>query len=72
MRNRFLLIISAFFWCFSAGVMADDKPAITADPEDQKVIAVMEILEFMEMMDDIDMFKDMEYLTKGDPNESQK
>jgi hypothetical protein len=72
MRKGSFLIILSFVWCLSTGVVADEKPKTAPDPEDKKVIAVMEILELMEMLQNIDMFKDMEYLTKGDPDEPRK
>ena len=72
MRHRFILITLFFFLSVCGTATAQEKPSTDAEPKDEEVIAVLDILELMEMMDDIDLLKDMEYLNEGDPNEPQK
>ena len=72
MPTRFFLIILTLLWSVSSIVVADEKSRTAPTTEDKKVIAVLEILELMEMVDDIELYKDMEYLTEGDPNEPQQ
>ena len=44
-------------------------PKVSA--EDEKVDAVLEVLELMEMVNDLALFKDMEYIKEEEPDESQ-
>jgi hypothetical protein len=72
MCNRLVLITLFFLLSVCETAKAQEVPSADADPKDEAVIAVLDILELMEMMDDIDLLKDMDYLTEGDPNEPQK
>lgn len=71
MQKLHVLITLFIFLSVSPAAKAQTNPNADAGPEDKKVIAVLEILELMEMLDDIAFFKDMEYLNEGDPNEPQ-
>jgi hypothetical protein len=71
-KQRFLFIL---FLCLAIPgmVQAQGQPQQSViATEDEKVIAVMEILELMEMVNEIALLKDMEYLMEEDPNEPQK
>ena len=47
-----------------------DPPGLS--PEDQKVVSVLDILQLMDLTEEMDMFKDMNYLIEDAPNETQK
>ena len=62
----FLLLSTAPAW--AAGEQGND--AGKAQVDDEQVIAVLELLELMELVQDMDLFKEMHYLIEGDPNEA--
>ena len=63
----FLLMGTAPVWAESHAGKAASKPP---DPQDLKVIAVMEILQLLEMTDEMEMMSEMEYLIEDDQDES--
>lgn len=71
MRKRIVLILLYISISVSTTAMAQETSAADAGQEDDKVISVLEILELMQMLDNIALFKDMEYLTEGEPHEPQ-
>ena len=72
MGNQLVMLMLFLLLAFPVAVQAEDQPKTDTAKQDEKVIAVLEILELMEMVDDLPMLKDMEYLMEVDPNEPQK
>lgn len=72
MRNQFAILLLFVLLALPRAAWAENQPAMDAAAGDEQVIAVLEILELMEMVDDITLFKDMEYLMEESPNEPQK
>ena len=74
MPNFFAIILL----CLLAGAspaQAAEKPGSdqteSLNPEDLRVVAVMEILEMMDLVEEMDMVKDFNCLIEDDPDESQ-
>lgn len=71
MRRCLMLYLLSAFLMGPGNICANESPAAPINAEDEKVIAVLEVLELMEMVNDIALFKDMEYIKEEDPDESQ-
>ena len=71
---RFLAIflVCLLMGTASARAAENQSPTNPAElsPEDRKVVAVMEILQLMDLAEEIDMVKDINYLTEDNQNES--
>ncbi len=72
MGKPFVIFILIFIYAFVGAAYAQDS----SDPEiisaaDEQLIAVLDILELMEIVDDMALFQDMEFLMEGDTHESQ-
>ena len=76
MRNQLTIFFLFLLLTFPGAVWAENQPrpdAAVKSANDEKVVAVLDILELMEMVqEDIPMLKDMEYLMEVDSDEPQK
>ena len=73
MRKYLARFIVWFLLSTTAAWAAEDSGSDSPGPsgEDEKVIAVLELLELMDLVQDMDLLKDMQYLIEGDPNEDK-
>ena len=71
MGKPFVMYMLFIFYTLVGTALADASAEKQVSAEEEKMIAVIEILELMEMVDDLALLQDMEYLLEGDPNESQ-
>ena len=74
MRKCCTRLIVWFLLSTSAAWAAEDSGNDGANPpvDDEKVIAALELLELIDLVQDIDLLKDMQYLIEGDPNEDNE
>ncbi len=61
-----LLMGTATAWAGENQAVA--KPA-SVSPEDEKVVAVLELLQLMDLAEEFDMVKDLEFLIEDDQDE---
>lgn len=67
-----LILYCLYAFSVGAGIIwAKEAPVAPVSAEDEKVIAVLEVLELMEMVNDLALFKDMEYIKEEKSDESQ-
>ena len=71
MRHCLTIFFLSAFLAATVSLYAEEGADTHIDAEDEKVIAVLEVLELMEMVNDLALFKDMEYIKEEKPNESQ-
>lgn len=73
---KFFTTLIIGFWLIITSVFADDSGTKTNSPEPEKqdmpVIAAMEFLQMMDMVENIDLLKDFEYFIEEDGNENKK
>jgi hypothetical protein len=73
--HNVLLPVIAFLLLSAAPVRAADEQGNDAGKpqvDDEQVIAVMELLELMELVQNIDLLKEMHHLIEEDPNEANE
>jgi hypothetical protein len=70
--RRFLIQLMLILWVTAGpawGAEESPKPPSPPTEEDLKVIAYMEILRMMDLAQELEMVKEMEYLTEENRNE---
>lgn len=72
MGKRLIVLVFLFLFGLSEATIAERLADTAVSAEDDKIIAILEILELLEIVDDMALFKDIEYLMEAVPNESQK
>ena len=70
--TRMLLLLLIGTGCAWAGETPLKASPVQPDPDDMKIIAMMEILQMMEMTEEMEMIKDLEYLIEDNQDESEK
>ncbi len=71
MGKPFVLFILIYIYAFVGAAHAQDSSDPEISAADEQLIAVLDILELMEVVDDMALFQDMEFLMEGDTHESQ-
>lgn len=74
MPRRLTIIMTSLFMGAVAVWAAEPLPPAQSaklSAADEKIVAVMEILELMDLTDEMEMYKDINYLIEDDPDEIQ-